>query len=549
MSKALGNTSGMALGTFISRLSGVVRDIVLVAAIGTGIFSDTYSVANSIPNIIFILIAGGAINAVFIPSLIRHMADDVDGGKKFTDQLLTVISVILLGIVVIAMLGASLLVRLYSTSQWSIQDLDVATVFALWCLPQIFFYGMYTVITQVLNSRDVFVVPMFAPIINNIVVIGTAIIFLSISTGQPTTASVTSAQLTLLGAGTTLGVVLQAAILLPSLKKSGYWFTPKFSLRNGGLGKVGDLAIWTMGFVAINQLSFLIIARLTTYANVIASQEGLTEIGFTSYQKGQLMMMLPHSIITVSLITALLPRLSKQSHSGDLAAFGHDLTDGLRLVIAFIVPGAMLLFIAGPQLGRLLYGYGASSELQGTSVGLIASAFALGLPAFSIFYVLLRSYYAQENTKTPFFLNLSFNVLHLCIGIFLFSLVSTSLKVAALAVAYSIAYTITAIVTWLRVRRRYDEALSTNLTQHIVRVAFGAGIAAVSGITIHVVFMQIISRETFFSAYHRNGFAFGLLDLGLEGVVFAFTFLAVARRLKITELDSLQEFLKRRLRR
>ena len=138
MRKLVGNTSGMALGTLISRLSGVVRDIVLVAAIGTGIFSDTYSVANSIPNIVYILIAGGAINAVFIPSLIRHMQDDDDSGKRFTDQLLSVISAILIVIVVVTMLGASLLVRLYSTSQWSIQDLHVATVFAWWCLPQIF---------------------------------------------------------------------------------------------------------------------------------------------------------------------------------------------------------------------------------------------------------------------------------------------------------------------------------------------------------------------------------------------------------------------------
>ncbi len=549
MSKALGNTSGMALGTLISRISGVVRDIVLVAAIGTGIFSDTYSVANSIPNIIYILIAGGAINAVFIPSLIRHMADDADNGKRFTDQLLTVISVILLGIVAVAMIGASLLIRLYSTSQWSVQDLNVATVFALWCLPQIFFYGMYTVISQVLNSRGVFVVPMFAPIINNIVVIATALVFLSISTGQPTTASVTSSQLTLLGAGTTLGVILQAAVLLPSLKKSGYWFTPKFSVRNSGLGKVGDLAIWTMGFVAVNQLSFLVIARLTTYANVIASQQGLIEIGFTSYQKGQLMMMLPHSIITVSLITTLLPRLSKQSHSGDLVSFGRDLTEGLRLVIAFILPGAMLLFIAGPQLGRLLYGHGASSELQGTSVGLIASAFALGLPAFSVFYVLLRSYYAQENTKTPFYLNLGFNVLHLSIGIVFFSLVTTSLKVVSLAIAYSIAYTITAVVTWLRARKRYDEARNTNITRHFVRVGFASLLGALAGVVVHVVFLQLVSHGEIFSALQRNGFIFGLLDLIVEAIVFAATYLVVANRLKITELDSLQEFLKRRLRR
>ena len=549
MRKLVGNTSGMALGTLISRLSGVVRDIVLVAAIGTGVFSDTYSVANSIPNIVFILIAGGAINAVFIPSLIRHMQDDEDKGKQFTDQLLSVISTILIVIVVITMLGASLLVRLYSTSQWSSQDLQVATVFAWWCLPQIFFYGMYTVITQILNSRDVFVMPMFAPIMNNVIVIATALVFLSISTGQPTTASVTSTQLALLGAGTTLGVALQACVLLPSLKKSGYWFTPKLSLRGSGLGKVGDLAAWTLGFVAVNQISFLIIARLTTYANVVASREGLIEVGFTSYQKGQLMMMLPHSIITVSLITALLPRLSKQSHSGDLISFGHDLTEGVRLVIAFIVPSAMLLFIAGPQLGRLLYGYGASSELQGSSVGQIASMFALGLPAFSIFYVLLRSYYAQENTKTPFFLNLGFNILHLSIGLLLFTLVTPSMKVASLALAYALAYTVTAIVTWSRVRRRYAEMKETNLTRHLSQVIFCSLIAGLVGLFGHEIVVRVSASGSLFTFLQHNGFVFGLIELTLEALLFAIVYLVLARRLKIRELDSIQEVLNRRLRR
>jgi putative peptidoglycan lipid II flippase len=549
MRKLVGNTSGMALGTLISRLSGVIRDIILVAAIGTGIFSDTYSVANSIPNIVFILIAGGAINAVFIPSLIRHMQDDEDQGKRFTDQLLSAISTILIVIVGVTMLAASLLVRLYSTSQWSSQDLQVATVFAWWCLPQIFFYGMYTVISQILNSRDVFVMPMFAPIMNNIIVITTALVFISISTGQPTTQNVSSLQLTLLGAGTTLGVALQASVLLPALKKSGYWFTPRLSLRGSGLGKVGDLAAWTLGFVAVNQLSFLIIARLTTYANVVASREGLVEVGFTSYQKGQLMMMLPHSIITVSLITALLPRLSKQSHSGDLHAFGHDLTEGIRIVIAFIVPSAVLLCIAGPQIGRLLYGYGASSVDQGSSVGLIASLFALGLPAFSVFYVLLRSYYAQENTKTPFLLNLGFNILHLSIGLLLFNFVAPSFKVASLAVAYSIAYTITAIVTWSRVRRRYDETKSTNLTKHLIRVVLCSIVAGLVGSFGHLMILQISTQASIFAFVQRSGFVFGLIELTVEALLFATVYLVLARRLKIRELDAIQEFLNRRLRR
>ena len=173
MSTFLGQTSGMAAGTLASRLTGVLRDIALVAAIGTGIFSDTYSVANSIPNIIYILIAGGAINSVFIPALIRHMEDDVDDGKQFTDQLLTLVGLILVVIVILTIVAGGLIVHLYATSLWTPQEFDVATMFARWCLPQILFYGLYTLASQILNSRNSFTLPMYAPIANNIIVLET----------------------------------------------------------------------------------------------------------------------------------------------------------------------------------------------------------------------------------------------------------------------------------------------------------------------------------------------------------------------------------------
>jgi putative peptidoglycan lipid II flippase len=211
----------MAAGTLASRITGVFRDIALVAAIGTGIFSDTYSVANSIPNIIYILIAGGAINAVFIPALVRHMEDDEDQGKQFTDQLLTLVGLVLLAIVILTVIIAGLIVHLYATRLWTPEEFDVATMFARWCLPQIFFYGIYTLASQILNSRNSFSLPMYAPIVNNVIVIATAAIFISLMSSVPTASSVTTAQINLLGFGTTLGVMAQALILIPALRKAG----------------------------------------------------------------------------------------------------------------------------------------------------------------------------------------------------------------------------------------------------------------------------------------------------------------------------------------
>lgn len=538
MSRMVGQTSGMAVGTLLSRLTGVIRDVVLVAAIGTAIFSDAYSVANSIPNIIYILVAGGAINSVFIPTLVRRMKEDDDNGKEFADRLLTLVGSILLFLVAASMLLAPLIIRLYTTSEWDSANLHVATVFAYWCLPQIFFYGVYTLVSQILNARNIFILPMFAPIANNLIVIATASVFMSLNHLTPTAEKITSGQLTLLGAGTSLGVVIQALLLLPALGKAGYRFHPRFDFRGAGLSKTGDMAVWTIGFVAVNQISFLIISNLTTYANAIAQSNGATAVGFTSYQKGQLMMMLPHAIITVSLITALLPRLSRHAHDGDVDAFGRQLTDTVRLIAAFIIPSAALVVITGPTVGILLYGHGAATEQQGSAVGFVASMFALGLPAFSIFYALLRSYYAREDTKTPFVINLVFNALHIGIGSALFFVLSGTLRVASLALAYAIAYTVVCVITWKRLAKGIPALTQPGHVQLIARITFASAIAAL---------VAAMSHKLIFATYLAPSTGGSLIRIVLDVAVFAAIYLLMAFKLKISEVTNAAVLIRSRL--
>ncbi len=529
-----GQTSGMAIGTLTSRITGIFRDIALVAAIGTAIFADTYSVANSLPNIIYILIAGGAINAVFIPALVRHMKDDADGGQQFTDQLLSFIGLVLLVIVTLGVIFAGSLVGLYATDSWSVQDFKIATLFAMWFIPQVFFYGVYTIASQVLNARDVFVLPMFAPIINNVIVIITALAFLVISDQVPTTETVSTSQIYLLGAGTTLGVIVQALILLPALSKAGYRFNPTLNFRGSGLGKIADLAIWTIGFVIVNQVSFLILSNLTTYANVLARNENLVANGFTSYQKAQLMMMLPHSIITVSIVTALLPRLSKYAHDLDRESFNSELASAMRTVVAFIVPLAAILFLAGNRIGQFLYGYGASTAEQGQAVGKVAAMFAIGLPAFSMFYVLLRSFYAREDTKTPFLINVGFNLLHLTLGTFLFIRVDTENKVAALAFAYSISYIAVWLFTWRLVSRLDVDINTAKQTQHLVRVSVAVLIA--SGISWALT--QLLTRLT-----PENTLGVFLQLLTMATTFFGIYYLT-AKQMQVREVSNFKEIIK-----
>ena len=539
MSRVVGQTSGMAIGTLLSRLTGVIRDVVLVAAIGTSIFSDAYSVANSIPNIIYILVAGGAINSVFIPTLVRRMKEDDDDGKEFADRLLTLVGSILLILVAASMLLAPLIVRLYTTSEWDAANLHVATIFAYWCLPQIFFYGVYTLVSQVLNARNIFVLPMFAPIANNLIVIATAGVFMSLNHLTPTAEQITSGQLTLLGAGTTLGVVIQALLLLPALRKAGYRYHPRFDFRGAGLSKTGDMALWTIGFVAVNQISFLIISNLTTYANALAQSNGTTAVGFTSYQKGQLMMMLPHAIITVSLITALLPRLSRHAHDGDVDAFGRQLTDTVRLIASFIIPSAAILVITGPSVGILLYGHGATSEQQGSAVGFVASMFALGLPAFSIFYALLRSYYAREDTKSPFVINLVFNALHIGIGSILFYLLNGTFRVASLALAYAIAYTAVCVITWKRLAIGTPALKNPLHIQLIARITFASLLGAL---------VAAVAHKMTFAAYLAPSTSGSLVRIAFDIAIFGVIFLSLSIKLKLREVTNAAVLIRSRLR-
>jgi len=538
VSSFLGQTSGMAAGTLASRLTGVIRDIALVAAIGTGIFSDTYSVANSIPNIIYILIAGGAINSVFIPALIRHMQDDADDGKQFTDQLLTLVGLILIAIVVLTVIAGGLIIHLYATSLWTPQEFDVATMFARWCLPQILFYGLYTLASQILNSRNAFALPMYAPIANNVIVIGTALIFISMMSGVPNAQTITTAQINLLGFGTTLGVMAQALILIPALRKVGYSYKPNFKFRNVGNSKIGNLAKWTIGFVLVNQVTFLLVSNLTTLANVLVSTDpGVVAVGFTSYQKAQLMMMLPHSIITVSVITALLPRLSKQAHDNDDDSFGSELSASLRLVTALIIPSAIFILVSGPWLGALLYGYGASTFAQGAALGAIASMFALGLPAFSLFYVLLRSYYAKENTKTPFLINLGFNGLHIAIGFSLFVALPQQYKVAGLALGYSISYVLTCAFTWWRVGKTVPALRNNGHLRLLIRVSVAGILAAAAS---YLLVRLTIVNEPGITAL-RLGLAIASFAAG-----FSVSYLALAKLFRISEVSAVLALVRRK---
>lgn len=469
----------MASGTIISRITGILRDVAMTAALGFYLVSDTYSLGNALPTVVYILVIGGALNAVFIPQLVRRMKEDSDGGKAYADRLLTFVGITLVVMSIVAVLAAPLIVDLYTPADYPQSDFDLAVAFARLCLPQILFYGVYTMLGQVLNARGHFGVPMFAPIANNVIAICTFLLFIAVAgTSAAADGVLTTDQILILGIGTTLGVVVQALILIPVLMRSGYSYRPRFDFRHGGLGKAGTLAAWTIALVLINQAVYVVITRLATQANVDATAAGAVAAGLTTYQKAHLVFMLPHSVITVSVVTALLPALSRYAQEGNRQRVGTDIASAMRVVSTLVMPIAAVLFVVGASVAVLLFGYGAATEEQASIMGQVVSIFMIGLLPFTLFYVLLRGFYALEDTRTPFFITAAFSAVLLVLVYPLFYFATAGgVQIASIALSYSISYWVGLVIAWWILARRLDGLESRRTAWTIAKLLLASIVA------------------------------------------------------------------------
>ena len=535
----------MAAGTVVSRVTGVFRDIAATAALGFFLVSDAFSLGNSLPTVIYILVIGGALNAVFVPQLVRRMKEDADDGRAYADRLITLVGSILLVFSILAVLCAPLIVDLYTPDNYPANEYDLAVAFARLCLPQVLFYGIYTMLSQVLNARGRFGAPMFAPIANNIVAISTFLLFIAVAgTSAASDGVLTTQQVLILGIGTTLGVIVQALILIPVLVRSGYRWKPRFDWKGSGLGKTGTLALWTIGLVFVNQAAYIVITRLAAKANVDAAAAGLVAAGLTTYQKAHLVFMLPHSVITVSIVTAMLPALSRVAHGGNLRKVGDDVGSTMRLVAALIVPIAAILMCVGTGVAILLFGYGAATPEQAGIMGAIVSVFMIGLLPFTLFYVMLRGYYALEDTKTPFWITVGFNVVLLAIAVPLFNASRAGgFQVGSLALSYGIAYWIAFIVSWIILGRRLG-GLDTKRTVVTLIKLISAGLVSLGA--MFAAFAFVFERGTKIYEQSKLGVLQEVVLISLLGLA---VYLLCAWILRVPEVGQALSLVRRKIRR
>ncbi|MFD7920067.1 murein biosynthesis integral membrane protein MurJ [Streptomyces sp. NPDC059740] len=470
----------MAAGTVVSRASGVVRNVLQGAALGTGLLASTYNTANTAPTSLYTLMIGGALNSVLVPQLVRAREGDPDGGRAYEQRLVTLVLCVLGAGTVLAVWAAPALVSLYlPDTRQGHQAHELTVVFARFLLPQILFYGLYNIYGQVLNARNRFGAMMWTPILNNVVLVAMFGAYLGLMTVPDSVADITDTQVRLLGLGTTAGIAVQALALVPFARAAGFRFRPRFDWRHTGLGASIHAAKWTLLFVLANLVAM---TAVTHWANAVDVALPDADAGYSAYSYAQVIWMLPQSVVTVSLVTALLPRMSRAVVEGRVADLRADLSRALRVSGAVIVPAAFAFVALGPTVATLLFAHGAGDAESVRPLGQMLQAFGLGLVPFSAQSLLLRGFYAFGDTRTPFLLAACIAVVNVVAALACHLWLPARWAVVGMAGAYALSYGAGLVLTVWRLRRRVGGRLDDGRGRGAqVRMGVAAAVAAPVG--------------------------------------------------------------------
>ncbi|TFV88047.1 murein biosynthesis integral membrane protein MurJ [Blastococcus sp. CT_GayMR16] len=385
----------MAVATLVSRVTGLLRTIVLAAALGVLLVNDAYTTANTLPNIVYELLLGGVLTSVVVPLLVHAQEHDREGGVGYAQRLATIATAGLVVVTALAILLAPLLTSLYGITD-DPDQVRLANWLARILLVEIVFYGIGALAQAILNSRDVFGPPAWAPVLNNVVVIVTGLLFMAASgPGDLEPATLTDGQIWLLGGGTTLGIVVQALVLLPVLKRAGVPLRPRWGLKNTGLREAGTLGLWVIGYVAVSQVGVIVATRI---ANAATREGGL---GSSAFQYVSLLFQMPYGIIGVALLTALVPRMSRAASRHDIPGVVSDLSLGTRLSALGLLPVTAVLCVVGPDLGIVAFARGNTSAAEAEAMGTALAVGAFGLLPLAVTLLQLRVFYAMKDARTP----------------------------------------------------------------------------------------------------------------------------------------------------
>ena len=471
----------MASGTIISRLLGFLSAILLARTLGTvGSGADAFALANQLPNNIYALIAGGVMTAVLVPQIVRATSNS-DGGAAYINKIVTLGFVIFIALAALATLLAPLLVMLYAREGggdgpgFSDADIALATALAYWCLPQVLFYALYSLFGEVLNARSVFGPFTWAPVVNNLVVITGLLIFGALFSGVDTSNALewTPSMTALLGGGATAGIALQALILLVFWRRAGIRYRPDFAWRGVGLAATGKAAGWLFGMILIAQVAGVVQANVAT----LATSDG--EAGLAILRFSWLLFMVPHSVITVSLATAYFTRMSGHASAGETNLLRADVTTSVRRIGLMMVLASAGLITLSIPFARLFGG--AADDVS--AMALVMSAYAVGLVAFSLVFVIQRVYYSLGDTRTPFMFQLVHTTVFIALALVV-SGFSTDQIASSLALSASIASWLQLVLALVLLRKKLGGLRLHTLVGRLLLFTIAAVLASAAGVAL-----------------------------------------------------------------
>ena len=542
----------MVGGSFASRALGVVRAALLTAIIGTRAAGDAFNLANTLPNVFYLLAAGGILNAVLIPSLSRAMKLE-DGGQEFTDRVITIALVAMAGITVLVILGAGLFVSLLSGGRSDVEQLALA--FSFICLPQIFFYGAFALFGQILNARNRFGAFAWAPFIANVVAVIGLVIFIVLypapqvvnAQGQPLPRDPeqwTTPMIWLFAGSATVSVIAQAAWLLPALFRTGFRYRPRWGLRGVGLGGVSRLAVWAFVGLAVSQVGFFITQWVLNTAAHRSGRPPDDPLRATSvYAAAFTIFMLPHAFIAVSIITALFPRLSKAAADHDAARLKADFRRGLLLPLVANVPVMVFIMVAATPIVALL-----NPGIDGPSIelaGIVLVIMILGIVPFGVDLLCYRLFFALEDGRAPLLMQAVLTSVSLTGGILTLAL-DPKWAIAVVASAQTLGNVASSTTGILLLRRKLGLLGLADIVNSTARIGVAAAAAGLLAWGTMTVLSPILGDPTAPSSAVDRIFTSGIV-LAFTGLLFAVVYLALAHALRVREVRDVADMVRRRL--
>src|SRR5215831_3692075 len=472
------SSSVMALGTIASRGTGFLRTLVLVYALGVGSVSIAYNNANTLPNTVYDLMLGGILTSIVVPLLVNAAKRDADGGEAYDQRMFTLTTVALAVLTLVATLAAGLLVDLYAHDLTPpVRHLTV--IFAFFFIPQIFFYGVSSLAGGVLNARGHFAAPMWTPAINNIVVIAVLLMYVVIGGTASSATAITPGQVQLLGLGTTLGIVAQTAALIPFLHRVGFRWHPRFDFRRDEVAEIIRMAAPLFGYILTTQVSFLVVQNVANAAYQHAADDG-----FSTYTYAWQLFQLPYAIVGISVITALLPRMSAHAADRRFGDVKRDFSGGVRLSSVIVVPAGLILLVLGAPLAEAVLGYGQMTIEGAKYIGLVFGIFSLGLVPYMMFQLMLRVFYAMHDSRTPMFIGVAVMITNIALSLFSLSALPTGHVVEGVAAAFGLANLVGTVIAWFILSGRMRGLDGHRIASSLVRMHLAAIPGAIFALAI-----------------------------------------------------------------